>query len=419
MSNVREETSCDAVLQRMVLVGPAIPKDVMDALMKVDPIPQVQTYKLVWAVVNGIEAAGRTVDLISMPAMNEYPRSTWLWSGCRKWDRSNGSENWLVPYINVLGWKHLTQFLGCLTLLIRWSIRHRGGQRHMLLYGLVSAQLYAVLCARLLFSIKTTVLITDLPGLSIPREPWWRRMVRPIDRALIHRGIRSMNGLIVLTRQIAEDHAPHVPAMVMEGIVSVESEELAKATFEPSSRPKEFVVLYAGGLQQRYGIPMLLDAFAKLPGEEFRLWLLGRGDMEEEIRRRAKKDPRIDFPGLVPPEEAFRRSQQATVLINPRLSQESFTSYSFPSKLLEYMASGRPVVTTRLPGIPAEYDSYVVWLDRETPEGLAALLLQLREWPPEQLDSFGQRAREFVLQEKNYRRQGKRIVEFIEHVNSL
>ena len=114
----------------------------------------------------------------------------------------------------------------------------------MLLYGLVSAQLYAVLCARLLFSMKTIAVVADLPGLSIPRESWWRRMLRPIDRVLIHRGMRSLDGLIVLTRQIAEDYAPHVPAMVMEGIVSVESEELAKATIEPSSRPKEFVILY-------------------------------------------------------------------------------------------------------------------------------------------------------------------------------
>jgi glycosyltransferase involved in cell wall biosynthesis len=205
----------------------------------------------------------------------------------------------------------------------------------------------------------------------------------------------------------------------MEGIVSVESEELAKTMLEPGERPKEFIVLYAGALAERYGIPLLLDAFAELPDQDFRLWLCGRGDMEEYIGRVAEEDTRIRFFGVVSPEEVFRRSRQATVLINPRSSREGFTSYSFPSKLLEYMAAGRPVVTARLPGIPAEYGPYLVWLDRETPEGLAALLRQLREQPPEKLDALGRRGRDFVLQEKNYRQQGKRIVAFIERINSL
>jgi glycosyltransferase involved in cell wall biosynthesis len=420
MSNLRPEASGDAVSGRLVMVGAAIPQDVMDALMKADPVPQVQTHKLSWAVIRGIECTGRVVDLISTVAISDYPRSDWLWSGYRKWDRGNGSDNRLVPFINVLGLKQLTRFLGCVAMLIRWSIAHRGKERHVLLYGLISSHLYAVRCVRLLFAIKATVLITDLPGLAIPDEPWWKGILRPIDRSMVHHAVLSADGLIVLTRQIAEDFAPRVPAIVIEGIVSVESEELAKTMPDrESSRREEFVVLYAGGLQRVYGIPLLLEAFAELPGEDFRLCLLGRGDMEDEIRRRAEEDPRIHFPGLVAPDEAFRRSQEATVLINPRPSCESFTPYSFPSKLLEYMASGRPVITTRLPGIPAEYDSYVIWIDRETPAGLAALLRQLREQPSEQLDDLGRRGRDYVLQEKNHRQQGRRIVDFIEQINSL
>jgi glycosyltransferase involved in cell wall biosynthesis len=245
-------------------------------------------------------------------------------------------------------------------------------------------------------------------------------MLRPIDRSMVHHAAQTADGLIVLTRAIAEDYAPNVPAMVMEGIVSVESEEMAKTMPEPNGRPKEFVVLYTGALARIYGIPLLLDAFAELTGEDFRLWLFGRGDMAKDIRRRAEIDPRICLSErLVSSEELFMRCQQASVLINPRPTNESFARYSFPSNVLEYMAAGRPVVTTRLSAIPADYYPYLVWLDRETPEGLAALLRQLRERPLEELDDLGCRGRDFVLQEKNYRQQGRRVVEFIEHINSL
>ena len=139
--------------------------------------------------------------------------------------------------------------------------------------------------------------------------------------------------------------------------------------------------------------------------------------MEEEIRRQAEGDPRIYYPGLLAPVEVFRLSQQATVLINPRPSRERFTRYSFPSKLLEYMATGKPVISTCLEAIPVEYDPYLIWLDHETPECLAALLQQLHALPQERLDKIGRRGREFILNKKNYRQQGERIVEFIEHVN--
>jgi glycosyltransferase involved in cell wall biosynthesis len=400
------------------MVGAAVPQNMMEAIIKADQSPQIQTHKLSWAIIQGIESTGHVIDLISTAPISDYPRSDWAWCGYLRWDRANSSDNRLAPFINILGLKQLTRWMSCVFMLLRWSMAHRGKMRHVLVYGLLSPHLYAVRCVRLLFRMTATVLITDLPGLAVAREPWWRSVWRPIDRYMVHRALREADGLVVLTRQIAEDCAPTVPSIVMEGIVSVESEERAKTIVPRNARAREFTILYAGVLARVYGIPLLLDAFAKLPGEEFRLWLCGWGDMAEDIRRQAAEDARVCCLGVICPEEAFERCQRATVLINPRPSDACFARYSFPSKLLEYMAAGRPVITTRLPGIPAEYDPYVVWLDRETPDGLAALLSELQRRPPEELDDLGERGRNFVLREKNYRRQGERIVDFIGAIQS-
>lgn len=91
---------------RVVMVGLAIPEDVMKALMQADPSPQIQTYKLSWAVIHGVESTGNIVDLISTVPINDYPKADWLWSGYRRWDRGNGSENRVVPFINILGHRH-------------------------------------------------------------------------------------------------------------------------------------------------------------------------------------------------------------------------------------------------------------------------------------------------------------------------
>ena len=70
-------------------------------------------------------------------------------------------------------------------------------------------------------------------------------------------------------------------------------------------------------------------------------------------------------------EEVVSAELEASLLINPRPTHEEFTKYSFPSKNMEYMASGTPVLTTKLPGMPADYYPYVFLVNDESAEGMA------------------------------------------------
>jgi glycosyltransferase involved in cell wall biosynthesis len=130
------------------------------------------------------------------------------------------------------------------------------------------------------------------------------------------------------------------------------------------------MILYAGQLKAKYGLELLLQAFLRLEDQSLRLLILGKGDYEENIRQASLKDPRIVFKGYCPQGEIKKLLNAATVLINPRPTNQSFTQYSFPSKTIEYMVSGRPVISTRLPGIPDDYFPYLYVLENETPEGL-------------------------------------------------
>ena len=105
---------------------------------------------------------------------------------------------------------------------------------------------------------------------------------------------------------------------------------------------------------------------------------------------------------------------EATLLVNPRPTDEEYVKYSFPSKTMEYMASGTPVLTTVLPGMPKEYHPYVYLLEDETAEGIAKKLKLVMAESDEVLFHKGQRAREFVLEQKNNVIQGKKILDMLE-----
>jgi glycosyltransferase involved in cell wall biosynthesis len=103
----------------------------------------------------------------------------------------------------------------------------------------------------------------------------------------------------------------------------------------------------------------------------------------------------------------------ATIMLNPRSTSAWFVRYSFPSKMLESMASGTPLLSTRLSTIPEDYDPYVFWLDDESPEGLANRLVELRELGAVALRQKGTQARDFVREHKSEAAQGRRIWSFV------
>lgn len=408
----------------VLMIGFAVPDDTLLSVCRVDRYMPVQTHKLSWSVIRGLEANGCRVDLISSLPISTFPSGRKAFVKLSRPVRPNGSEWVLLPFINVLVLKHLTRFVSCFWFTTRWLISTAyTGRKVILLYGTNSAHMYAALLATRLFRVPVVTLVSDPPSVALPGEGSFVRSIRHADVWLLKRGLRAMDGVISLTRQLAEVFAPSVPAIVVEGVLS--SQDVARFVALPQLKPQgtggmaDFTVLYAGGIEASYGVALLLEAFSRLEGAHCRLWVCGKGHLAVDVERAAREDPRITYWGFLPQEEVLAKVSQATVLVNARPSHQSFTEFSFPSKTLEYMASGRPTITTRLPGIPHEYFPYLHGLEDETPAGLATLLAVLRDTPQEELDRFGDRARAFVTETKNEESQGSRIRHFIEHVLSM
>jgi glycosyltransferase involved in cell wall biosynthesis len=111
--------------------------------------------------------------------------------------------------------------------------------------------------------------------------------------------------------------------------------------------------------------------------------------------------------------EAARVMTNVDILINARDPIHEFTKYSFPSKTLEYMLSGTPTLTTRLPGIPGEYLPLLNWIDAPTPAGIAGAVDDLIASPREEVRTRAQMARQFVLERRSPEAQGARIMDFL------
>lgn len=141
----------------------------------------------------------------------------------------------------------------------------------------------------------------------------------------------------------------------------------------------------------------------------------GSGDFEGEIKKRAENNARIKFFGRVSRQEVLKCEKKASLLINIRDDKDVYTQYSFPSKMVEYMLSGTPLLTTKLSGIPDEYYSYCYVAESRDGEKIAEQIEAILHNP--ELDVCGKRAKRYVEECKNSSAQAESIIHFLkEHI---
>jgi phosphatidylinositol alpha-mannosyltransferase len=109
----------------------------------------------------------------------------------------------------------------------------------------------------------------------------------------------------------------------------------------PATNP---TIFFGGRHEERKGLAVLLDAFAKLPSDA-RLWIAGDGPDGAALRARHGGDQRITWLGRIDDTEKFGRLRGASVFCAPSLHGESFGVV-----LIEAMAAGTPVVASGLDG---------------------------------------------------------------------
>lgn len=282
------------------------------------------------------------------------------------------------------------------------TLLYTNRRTEVLCYGLnVSAAAGARAAAKLLHR-PVTVIVSDVP----------EQLYNSVRMRMAQRALGRYDAYILLAGAMNSLVNPHgKPYIVLEGQADA---GMAARENTLAQKHREKICLYAGMLHAKYGVLRLVEAFTLLDDPDARLVLYGTGDAAAQISAAAAEDARIAYRGVADNAEVVSEEIRATLLINPRPSDETYTRYSFPSKNLEYMVSGTPLLTTDLPGMPEAYRAHVYLFTDETPAGMAKTLHSVLSQPREALHAKGCEAKEFVLQNKSNVAQARRILTFME-----
>jgi glycosyltransferase involved in cell wall biosynthesis len=354
------------------------------------------------------------VDLLHVNLQPYYPHGAWSTRN----ESSRESDGHATFAMNLPILREVLHLVTAAFQTVRWASRRRKSQRVIFLMTNYAPVATGLKVAASLLGLPRVVTLTDLAGFSyslarVAAAPWWKRPLLSAYADHVRSLERSYDGYVLLTEQMGGLVNPeNKPQVIVEGVLNTEGMRFSSR----EGANQATVLAHAGTLDRLYGIQLILDAFARLEDPEAELWLFGTGDMDAEITQRQAIDPRIKFHGFRPRDEVLEALQQATLLLNLRDRSEEYTKYSFPSKLLEYMASGTPVVTTALAGIPDEYGEFVYSVSTSDPAGIAKELETVAGLPREALRMKGEAARGFVLTHKTADSQCPRIAGLIASV---
>lgn len=195
--------------------------------------------------------------------------------------------------------------------------------------------------------------------------------------------------------------------IVLEGLMDVRKivpNNLLKDRIRP-------ICMYAGRLDVRYAIDKLIEAFGLVTEADLQLY--GSPSDAENLKNLIDRYENVKYMGTLSQDDVFQKMREVDLLINPRPTNIELSRYSCPSKTFEYMASGTPVLMTRLPGLPEEYYPFLYFFEDETVEGFSITIKEVLSRGSIELREKGRQAQQFLVKQKGAIKQVRRIVDFI------
>lgn len=208
----------------------------------------------------------------------------------------------------------------------------------------------------------------------------------PAYQQLLHKSFAEADAVLTLNQQTANLIAPHVPnvRVVTWGMDPARFPPEAANSFSPRSPSRKTVILFAGLVRESIkGFEVLKDACRRLwqKRQDFELVVTGEADSDEQFLRSIGWRTQSELPKIY---------QGSDLVVVPSIAQEGLSRTA-----VEAMASGRPVIGSRLGGMAELIDDGVTGLFVEPGDGqdLAHKIEHLLDHP-ELRRQFGKRGRQ-------------------------
>jgi len=216
------------------------------------------------------------------------------------------------------------------------------------------------------------------------------------------------NSYVLVSRTLSEERfVGNKKYIVKEGIF--EDEIDVKSIIKKVSKTKRCI--YSGVISKEYGVLEMMKAFSKLDLKDVILEIYSSDCVYDEFKELLSD--RIFFKGYLDRKSLRFVQANSFLLINPRPTSLPFVKYSFPSKVIEYMSSGVPTLTTRLSSIPEEFNNCLFYFSGESINDMTNDLKKILNLDIKELNLKAKNAQELILKKYKSELVAKEIINLI------
>lgn len=252
--------------------------------------------------------------------------------------------------------------------------------RCILVHGSHTPFMLAAILAKLVFRVRIGILLTDQHGRTVASDGWAGKCLRSIDTWLMRFLLHQFDAYICLSPAFISKFGLR-NVFVVPGILNDDFKASVAANCSFRRSEDCFNIVFAGGISMENGVDNLIRAFERIVDPRFRLFVYGAGLLVGDVESAAGRDSRVHYGGTLHGEKLTQALLAASLLVNPRPLGYEYAQTSFPSKLIEYMATGVPTLTTRLSAIPDELRDCLYFIDGDSEENIAHALINVMNIP--------------------------------------
>jgi glycosyltransferase involved in cell wall biosynthesis len=395
------ERTIGVIVKKIIFLGYVVPPEEAEG--------SVAGNKMQWNTVRQLSALDDVqVVCVTVTPMTPFPHNKTIRYKSQKATLFPGVDNHRVAFWNLPVIKQFSQIVGVYRTAKR--LVRKFGADTLLCFNLFPQIGIPMKWLKRKFSkLDTVCLLADLPIDDTPDRKGFSRILRAMMDSATWKSMQKCDRYVALNENAMKTYLPGKPYIIVDG--GIDPDEFPKTLLGWNGKEKN--IIYTGALVDYSGIMNLIAAMDLIEDKSIVLDIYGDGVLKPEVERIAGENSRIRYHGRVSNQEAMQAQQSAWLLANPRPVMTDIAQVTFPSKIFEYLMSGRPVMTTRLNGFSEDYDSLLFWVEGDSPEALAGCINSISKYEDDALTCRARSAREYLLKHKTWEHNAHRIYQFL------
>lgn len=230
--------------------------------------------------------------------------------------------------------------------------------------------------------------------------------------AWLRRTTKNADGIVFLSWWMKEHCPIDVPVLHLDGGADAfkGSLPLGRAA---GQKPSSFSLVHTGALDYWRGLDFMKKVVRMCGRQDVRFIFCGKCD-RDAMRKEFSNDSRVEICGFLPNDDVDKICRAATLFLNVRDPNVGDNIVNYPSKVPQYLAWGKPVISTWLKSFSPDHRDVLCVAESNTPEAFLSKIDEVISWDASVYEKHFNKVKLWYNTYKDWRVQAGRLVDFME-----